>query len=140
MNEHEHENEIVEFVKHGTRAAVIDGKKVRVGGKRVGVLVARREGQAVVFGWSRANINHGDPFDRGQALSMARMRLSTVGIVPSSLIRSATAFQSRCVRYFKDAPILFTLQSAPSPIMKKRPAKPNREHKSLAQWRQECQI
>ena len=55
------------------------------------------------IGWSRANINQGDKFNKKVGLRIATERLKATEMVPvpESLFYDALEFQERCQRYFR---------------------------------------
>ena len=96
-----------------TKATVSDGKihqyivkTVRGQKQKVGVLVGTIDCFDVVrIGWSKANINAGDKFNKKFGLELATARTKSMnGIVPvpPSIFENAVKFAGRCERYFKN--------------------------------------
>lgn len=76
-----------------------------VGGQRriVGVLVGQIRNNMVKIGWSRANINAGDRFNKAYGLHLAyeRANASEMPFAPHSFAEDIFRFSDRCRRYFK---------------------------------------
>lgn len=87
------QNEIVQYIVK------------RVGGQKqvVAVLVGTMYQAVIKIGWSRANINAGDRFDKefGLQLARERIRAKQMPFAPHSLAKDIYAFSERCRRYFK---------------------------------------
>ena len=80
--------------------------------RKVGVLVGRiDESGTVRIGWSRANINRGDKFNKkyGMELASERTNAEECVPVPPSIVEDAYDFQDRCGRYFKDATAMYKI-------------------------------
>jgi hypothetical protein len=79
--------------------------KARGKASRVGVLIARKQGDEVVLGWSRCNTSMGDKFNHEEGI---RHAVSNVGKpIPISFIRNPdlSNFRARAARYFRDEAI-----------------------------------
>jgi len=79
----------------------------RVGGQRqkVGIMVGTIDDKGMVkIGWSRANINAGDKFnkDRGLALAHSRSNAKTNVKAPMSIRDDLERFSKRCNKYFEN--------------------------------------
>jgi hypothetical protein len=78
----------------------------RVGGReqKVAVFVGRKDKSGSIrIGWSRANINAGDKFNRefGLKLALERTKAVTLMELPFSLWKEGHKFAERCHRYFR---------------------------------------
>ena len=81
-------------------------KRVQGRKQKVAVIVGTKDNEGIIrIGWSRANINAGDRFNKERALDIAldRMKATEMVPVPPSIVDDVISFQDRCQRYFKDA-------------------------------------
>jgi hypothetical protein len=98
------------------RKYIVQYVKGRGGRKtqNVGVLFAAKDGNQVIVTASRANLTHGDRFDKQKGRQIARDRFVRVTVddrmndAPKSLEGDLRRFEARCVTYFKvDAASVF---------------------------------
>ena len=86
--------------------------------RKVGVLVGEMRNQTVFIGWSRANENMGDKFDKdyGMKLAIERLKAKQMVPIPRSIFVNVLNFSNRCRRYFKDSEVTCTVPVQPQRI------------------------
>lgn len=95
---------IVEYVRKGGIKKKSKVSKKRLGGRRIGVLVAVPNEDSVGIGWSLCNSKAGDKFDPMFGLNIAIARATTRSTSPiaRSMVKKARKFVQRAVSYYKD--------------------------------------
>lgn len=113
---------LVEYVRKGGIKKVTKVKKMRVGGRRVGVLVAvPYKDDKVRIGWSLCNHSAGDKFNKQFGYNIAVNRAITGSKTPiaKSLIGQAEKFVKRVSSYYKDKEVDVTFELHNQPKLRK---------------------
>jgi hypothetical protein len=73
---------------------------------RIGVLLAKQEGDSVVLGASRCNTTAGDEFDAEEGLRIAHDNLGSPVPVSFAKRKELRRFRGRAARFFEESVIL----------------------------------
>jgi hypothetical protein len=95
---------VVEKVKKAPPTTIFEIVKERR--QKVGIMLGTIKDGKILIGWSKANLKVGDRFNKNEGMSLAEARaikLSPAPKLPLCMRRKMINFETRCLRYFKDA-------------------------------------
>ena len=75
-------------------------------GRKIGTLVAKQEGDSIIFGWSRCNTRAGDQFNVEDGVKAALNNLGCPIPVSFRRRKELSRFRGRAARYFPKQVIL----------------------------------
>jgi len=115
---------LVEYVRKGGIRKMSKVRKKKIGGRRIGVLVAvPHEDNKVRIGWSLCNFGAGDKFNPSFGFNIAVDRAATGSKRPiaRSMIEKAQEFVKRATSYYKDKDVEVTFSWNGQPEKIKEP-------------------
>ena len=72
--------------------------------RRVGILVGGLDDKKkIVVGWSKCNFKAGDKFNYDAGMKLACEKAKNFTPAPITIKKQLRRFETRCIRYFKDA-------------------------------------